>query len=290
MENLLLNAIVRFAETSDSVTALILIGSRARIAMKADAYSDIDLVLVVKDAQPFLSGDEWLKAIAPYHISFTEPTLEGQAERRVLFAGAQDVDFVIVNESAAEKTLDSGIAADIFARGARMLVNKQNLSLPPSPPEARPAFAAAGEAEFVNLVQDFWFHAIWTAKKLLRGEIWTAKNCADAYMKRKLLWMIEQHAHAARHTDRDTWYAGRFIERWADADVLEYLRTTYAHFDLPDIARALQETMELFRRLAKETAEALGYAYPADADAYAADWVRKKLAPPLPESLRKGTV
>jgi len=67
------------------------------------------------------------------------------------------------------------------------------LVLPTS--EAQPASPPA-PAEFLNAVNDFWYHAVWTAKKLRRGELWIAMSCLDSYMKRRLLQMIEWHARA----------------------------------------------------------------------------------------------
>lgn len=51
------------------------------------------------------------------------------------------------------------------------------------------------ESEFLNLTNDFYFHNIWAAKKLLRGELWSAKMCVDAYLKNYLLKMIELYCY-----------------------------------------------------------------------------------------------
>ena len=277
MQSALLNNIIRYVETCDQATALVLIGSQVRTQRKADAFSDIDLLLIVRDTAPFIRADDWLRAIGTVHITFTEPTVDGQMERRVMFDGAQDVDFVIMDETAALQALREGHAAGILSRGYRVLVDKLHIALPQA--SQTPAFTLADEAAFQNTVQDFWYHTVWTAKKLLRGEVWAAKFCADGYMKQRLLWMIEQHEHAVRRSGNDTWYAGRFIDRWAGEDILRELQHTFAHYDRADIAAALRETMALFRRLAIEVAQARGFAYPAHADEYASAWVGANLAP-----------
>lgn len=281
MQQSILDAVIRFAQSCDAVTALILIGSQARTDMKADEFSDTDLILVVQNPDDLIGSDSWLKEIGGHHISFTEPTVDGQTERRVLFDGAQDVDFVIIHEDAAKSALETGEAAHILGRGYRVLVDKRGFTVPPAvqPPET---FAPANEAVFRNTVNDLWYHTVWAAKKLLRQELWAAKFCVDGYMKWKLLWMIEQQEHLVRRSGSDTWYAGRFIDRWADPDILRDLRHTFAHYDRADIANALLETMKLFRRLALETAEAAGFDYPTHADEYASKWVRERLEPLLP--------
>ena len=276
MQSSPLNAIVQFAETSDQVSVLVLVGSQARTQMKADAYSDIDLIMVVKDADPFIRSDAWLQAIGSVYISFTEHTIDGQMEKRVMFDDAQDVDFVIMNESAALQALKQGDAAGILSRGYRVLVDKLHLAMPQ--PHLLPAFTPATEPVFNNMVQDFWFHTVWSTKKLLRGEVWAAKFCVDGYMKQRLLWMIEQHEHIVRKSGGDTWYGGRFIDRWAEENILRDLSQSFAHYDRADIAQALTKTMRLFRRLAVEVADNSGFAYPAHADDYAAAWVGSHLA------------
>lgn len=281
MHQPILDSVIRFAQTCDAVIALVLVGSRARADMRADEFSDTDLILIVQNPGDLIHTDGWLNAIGAYHISFTEPTVDGQQERRVLFDGAQDVDFVIMDEAAALQALESGEAANLLSRGYRVLVNKRGFAVPPAALQPA-AFAPAGETEFRNTVADFWYHTVWTAKKLLRQELWAAKFCVDGYMKQKLLWMIEQHERLARRSGVDTWYTGRFIDRWADPAVLSALRHTFAHYDQADIANALLETMKLFRRLALETAGAAGFAYPAHADEYASDWVCERLEPLLP--------
>ena len=276
----LLQTIIRFAQTCEAVTALILIGSQARDTRPADAFSDTDLILIVRDPGRFTQSDTWLREIGEPHISFTEKTIDGQHERRVLFNDAQDVDFVIMEESAARRALETGEASLILSRGYRVLVAKHGFAAPPADIQPVAAFAPANETEFTNTVNDFWFHSIWAVKKLLRQELWTAKSCVDGYMKQKLLWMIEQHEHTVRRSGADTWYQGRFIEQWAHQDVLSGLQNAFAHYDPADITRALLETMRLYRRLATDVAQTAGFSYPAHADAYATAWVQARLVPP----------
>ena len=267
---------VSFAGCEDRIAAAIVIGSRARSDRPADAYSDLDMLLVVEDPAFFLSTDDWLRQIGAYHISFEQDTIGGLKERRVLFDGALDVDFVLLPEAAAAAALQSAEGIGILARGYRVLIDKRGLSalLPAGEGEARRrAVPPPDEAEFLHCAHDFWYHAVWTAKKLLRGEVWIAKSCLDGYMKHRLLWMIERHAHATQGPGCDTWHGGRFLDTWADAATRRGLREAFARYDAEDIGRALFATMDLFRDLAKESAGRLGFDYPAQADRAATEWV-----------------
>jgi aminoglycoside 6-adenylyltransferase len=116
--------------------------------------------------------------------------------------------------------------------------------------------AGPSQSDLDKLTADFWYHALWTAKKLRRGEVFTAIECLDGYMKARLVTLLEWHARAI-DPSVDTWHAGRFLERWADPGALAQLEKAYAHYDLRDVARALWETIDLFQGVEEETAARL---------------------------------
>jgi len=274
----ILNNLAALAEASDALHAVIIIGSQAREDRPADAYSDLDVMVVVDEPEFFISSDGWLESLGAHHISFIEGTLGGLRERRVLFEGALDVDFIFLPKHTLKDAFEDEIAREILSRGHRVLVDK--IGLEPFLPQhgaAVRAYAMPSNQEFQNLTHDFWYHAVWTAKKVLRGEIWTAKFCLDTYMKSMLLKMIECHAHAMKGPAYDTWHNGRFIEEWAEKWVIEALHSCFAHYDKAEIKPALLATLDLFRTLAVAVAERCCYDYPVSADTYAADWVTESL-------------
>jgi aminoglycoside 6-adenylyltransferase len=160
----------------------------------------------------------------------------------------------------------------------RILVDKDRImSRITLPVGGRAPYQPPTQAQFTNLVNDFWYHAVWTAKKLRRGELWTAIMCCDTYMKNLLARILEWHTHAVSPSNDDTWFNGRFIEEWADADAISQMHEAFAHYTQEDVARALLATMALFRRIATETAAQLTYSYPHQADADVSLWVEATL-------------
>jgi aminoglycoside 6-adenylyltransferase len=97
-------------------------------------------------------------------------------------------------------------------------------------------------------------------------------------MQRLLLQMIEWHARATRGWDYDTWFRGRFLEKWADPRAVEGLRNAFAHYDTEDIGRALIEEVKLFRWIAEETAGKLNYRFQVDVAEHVAEWVKTCLS------------
>ena len=275
----LIERIAAWARGRPDLRAVLVLGSRARSDHPADPWSDLDVVLVTTDPDVYLAGVDWLEALGTVWITFLEPTaVGGQLERRVLFAGGLDVDFSIVPYRDVDMMERQGLppeVAAVFRRGVRILLDRDGFALRLAAAARLQAAAVPGpsQADFDQLCHDFWYHAVWVARKLRRGEIWTALMCCDGYMKRRLLTLVEWHARAGRGPQWDTWHAGRFLERWADPRVLQGLRGAFAHYDAGDVRRALVATMDLFRWAAAETAGLLGLHYPAEADARATQLV-----------------
>jgi len=152
------------------------------------------------------------------------------------------------------------LGAKLFDRGVRVLVDKSGLvarmrralGQPPSPEPPT-------EAEFLEVVQRFWSFAERKAKKIRRGELYVAQSWSLNHL---LLPMIEWHARAIHGREYDTWHAGRFLEEWADPHILEALQSTFARYDRYEMSDSLLATMDMFRWLATETANRLGYQYP----------------------------
>ena len=274
----IINNFTRWGTTSDKVKAALVVGSQARNDCAADEHSDLDITLFVDDPGYFITSDDWLTEIGTYHVSFIETTMDGAKEKRILFDGNLDVDVVILPYSITE-TISSTEAASILIRGYSMLVDKIGLSKKLKLLRTMTStYELPSEYDFTNIVNDFWYHTVWTAKKLKRGELWTAKLCIDSYMKWKLLTIIECHARVWNGVEYDTWYSGRFLEQWAEPWVIKELQSCFALYNKESIRNALSSTMSLFRTLAKGIAEKLMYRYPNSVDEYTTTCVTEILA------------
>ncbi len=111
-------------------------------------------------------------------------------------------------------------------------------------------------------------------KLLRRGDLWRAKYQCDGAMKQHLLVMLEWHARANHGPQHDIWPEGRYLSEWADPRAVTALPNTFASYNTDDLWRALWATLDLFHTMALETAQLLGYAYPALTDEHVIEWLR----------------
>jgi aminoglycoside 6-adenylyltransferase len=245
-------------ERSD-VRAVLVVGSRARADTPADQWSDTDLVLMVDDPAPYLASFEWLGAFGRPLLSFVEPTAIGPfAERRVLFETGLEVDLVLLPVDGARWMVEDPEGIAVLRRGFRVLVDKLGLEASLRSSAAQPpATGLPDQAGFAQVTNDFWYHLVWAARKLRRGEQWIATQTCNCHLKGLVVTLLAWQAKAA-DPQADTWHGGRFLERWADPQALSQLRQAYAGDDAGEVARALWATAELFQRLEGDCAERLG--------------------------------
>lgn len=264
-----------------TVRAVLIVGSQARPLVPADAGSDLDLVVFSSDPEGLLSSEEWVRRFGPVELTFVEPSaVGGGRERRVLYSEGRDVDFSVFPAQAVELLPQIPEALEVLRRGFRILLDKDgNLA---RATRAAPSAETAADApptakDFRQCVDDFWYHVLWAAKKLRRGELWTAKSACDGHLKRLLLQMVAWRTRFETGGRADTWHDGRFIDQWAPRDFLERLPETFARYESADIARALDRTGRLFSETARRVASAARLGYPAETEKHVAAQVKATL-------------
>lgn len=260
-----------WAKEQHNVRAAMVVGSRARTSDNpADEWSDLDIVVFVDNPEAFLSDCQWIEETDKYWLTFLEPTGAGHGmERRVLYEEGFDVDYAVFATSDLSTMLSKDAPPDVqetLRRGVEVILDKddrlKDLELAA---KTHKKASLPSQEEFDQLVSDFLYHAVWTAKKLRRGEFLTAKECSDGYMKERLIRVSKWHALAKKEKDHDTWHGVRFFEQWADPRIIAELRHAFAHYDERDIWRSLFVSLGLFRLVAEETATLSGLLYPGNA-------------------------
>ena len=286
----LIDKFLKWAQAQPDIRAAMVVGSQAWKDHPADEWADLDIILYVTHPERYLRQTEWMANMGEVWAKTRNYTAGGEPEWLTTFENGLDVDFVFNSSPQMHRKtfalllvqkypllmrlLPRGTASQIehqvslgallFNRGVRVLLDKKGLiarmrrllGQPPSPRQPT-------EADFLNLTHRFWALAERKAKKICRGELYVAQSWS---LNNLMLPMIEWHARSAHGWETDTWHGGRFLEEWADRRVLEAIGKTFARHDREEMSRSLLATMDLFRWLATETANRLGYPYPTAID------------------------
>ena len=271
--------ICAWAESTAGVRGALVLGSRARTDHPADEWADLDVLVVTSDARSLIDDRSWLTTIGRPRMSFVEGAGGDDApELRVMFEGGYDVDFACMSPERirAMAETDPRTTAIALGRGARVLVDKDGVlgaALESLPPDASgPSLPQPDQRAFDQVCSDFWYHCVWTAKHLARGEVWWAKGCCDGYLKQLLRQVLEWEALAE---GRDPWFRGRFLEEWADPDALASLGRAFARYDPGEIWQALDATMDIFAEQARRVATLFDLVPGEAAEVHARDLVER---------------
>jgi len=261
-----------WARSVDDIRLILVVGSQARAKDPADAFSDVDVVLICRDHRRYLDEASWLHEIGTPVLTFREPTATGgERERRVLFSSGLDVDFSVIAAATARRYAVDGVPPDItpvFRRGVRVVIDKDRLAprLLESTSTAPLTRARPDPDELIEDVDDFLYHCLLAARKAARGELFVALQSIGCYLCMRLFALIRLHSDLVRGVPTD-WYASRMIEFRVDENTLALLRSTCANHEAASIRRALDATIDLHASLAGEIFERLGLDYPWDAEA-----------------------
>jgi aminoglycoside 6-adenylyltransferase len=271
-EGQVIQRLVGWGEAQPSIRALILTSTRTNPQAPLDLFSDYDVIVAVTDVQPFLDDDGWLEAFGPILALYRDPVrLDHGLERfaRITqYEGGLKIDFTVC---AAE--LVPRIAAEPELRpeldvGYTILLDKDGLTEGLQPPSRRAYVPSPPtEAEYYTTVELFFHEATYVVKHLWRDDLLPAKYNLDHMMKHELLrTMLEWHMEIAHDWSVKTGAYGKGLKKWTEPGIWAALEATYVGAGLEENWAALFRTIDLFRRVAIEVGEALGYAYPHDLD------------------------
>ena len=122
----------------------------------------------------------------------------------------------------------------------------------------------------------FFLDTIYVAKYLWREDVIAAKHILDAMLKQEhLLPMLEWRSEMDHDWSIRPGPNGRRLKQWLRSDLYAELESTYTGADIEDNWGALRRTIALFRRVAVEVGEHLGYPYPEDLERRVSAYLQK---------------
>lgn len=270
-DDAVIDRIVDWATGDELVRAVLLEGSRGNPSATIDEFSDYDIAIVVSDLAPFVESLKWIEWFGEPIVHWGDRRLIDDIDypmRLVLYEGGTRIDYCVWTPAALRTMTARGRVPAILDTGYRVLLDKDGVTkgLPPATHTAHVP-PQPDEAEFLALVNDFWWETLYVAKNLRRDELFPARWSLDTEMKHGMLRrMLEWRAEIDRDWSIRPGRLGRGLKRRLPADLWREIEQTFAGAGPDENWEALWRTLSLFRRTAAEVGDALGYAYPHDLD------------------------
>ncbi len=283
-----ISRIAAWAAVRPDIAALVQIGSRVQAGSSADRWSDYDFQLLTSDPGAYRDpaafaglGEPWVLAVQPVFGGAEKVTLVGP--------DAVEMDFVLLPAGqlrVAFAALRFPSLAGIWPAPLREGV--RNLRIVACPGWRVIKGGAAWERRYARLgatvpwpslterefrihAEAFWAGAIWTAKKILRGEYRAAQRELHRSVWERTWVLLEEEARAARAKARPE---ARRAEDWLAPDRLRQTAVA-GGLDRPSLAAGLLAAAALFAEVEHRLAADRGWTR-RDHSA-ARDWLRSQL-------------
>lgn len=266
--------LIAWGERRAAVRAMLLTSTRAVPNAAVDALSDYDAILVVSDIQPFVADRSWLEDFGPVLVAYWDPVHPNpeygveQVGNVIQYADGLKIDFTLWPVELLRRIVAAPALLAELDAGYIVLLDKDHLTDGMKAPTytAYIPIRPTDEA-FQKAIEDFFSDVPYVAKCLWRDQLFPVKWCLDYDMKHIFLrQMLEWRMECDHHWSVPVGALGKGLKQRLPPDIWSELEQTYAGAGIVANWEALFKTVALFRRVAIEVAEHLGYAYPYDLD------------------------
>jgi aminoglycoside 6-adenylyltransferase len=266
-EQTVINRLVQWAEKHNSIRGMLLYSSRTNPNVSVDIFSDYDILLAVTDVHPFHEDDRWLEEFGKVLVVFRNPIsfehgfecfgfITHYEEGVKIDYGFYPVEYLTwaAKEPRLPDDLDNGYAVlldkDHLTDRLKSPSYSAYLPIPPT------------EQDYRAVIEEFFNDSLYVAKNLWRDNLFPMKYCLDYIMKFQCLRkMLEWQMEIDHNWSIQSGAYGKGLKKHSKPEIWAELESTYVGTGTEENWDALFKTIRLFRRVATDVAEALGYEY-----------------------------
>jgi aminoglycoside 6-adenylyltransferase len=267
--------LIAWGEKREDIRAMVLSSSRTNptVPELVDRLSDYDLDIIINaGARSWYEDRSWLEDMGKVMVGWVEPPEKEYGIEIfgcvILYEDGTKIDYTIMpvdifRQVAAEPNLRGGwddghlvlLDKDGMAAGMKAPTHREYIPKPPT------------EQEYQDVIERFFTECTYVAKFLWRDELIFMKHSFDqdmkaAYLCRMLEWRMELDYNWSIRLG----LLGRGLKRRLPPDLWAELEDTYVGAGTEENWAAFYRTIALFRKVANEVGNRLGYAYPSDLD------------------------
>jgi aminoglycoside 6-adenylyltransferase len=271
-EDKVIQQVVLWAEQEPLVHAVILTSSRAIPHAHTDAFSDYDVILVLREIKSFYEERGWLETFGSVLALYRDPfTLDRGFERSAYvtqYESGVKIDFTLWPVELLKRIVSEPQLPPEFDAGYQILLDKDHLADGLQPPTYSAYIPKPPtDLQYQTTMEEFFLDTTYVAKFLWRDDLIAAKHILDHSVKQEyLLRMLEWHFEIDLAWSVKPGQYGRGLKRWLPPDVWADLEDTYTGADLDSNWTALFRTIDLMHRVANDVGQRLGYSYPGNLD------------------------
>lgn len=258
----LLAFVLERARSDERIRAVTMEGSRAGANALRDAFSDFDICYYVSDIRDFTRDASWVKCFGEILIMqcpcdwYDEPYDYGGRERftyLMQFADGNRLDLTLKDVSRIAKEAEN-------TEPRSVLLNKNGFTqLRPVCDESAFFVRAPGKKEFLDIVNEFRWIALYITKGLCRDQLYYAKYHYDGSAMAMFIKMLQWKIGAAHGFSISTGAHGKYFCRYLSPQEMDRFRDVFPGSDPDEIWECLFRMYDFFEEIAQSLARQLGF-------------------------------
>ena len=279
-----LSRLTAWGQSREDVRVMILTSSRCNPAAPRDLFSDYDVILGVRCIAPYLD-ESWLQDFGPVLVLWRDPVKQNYGHDKFAYITQYEtglkIDFTVgptaMIATLTAQAIQNGAVDKDLDVGYQVLLDKDQLTAGlPAPTYRAYTPTPPTEIEYCQLVETIFHEATYVAKHLWRGDLMAAKYNLDHAMKGQCLrQMLEWRMEVQAGWNVKTGAYGKGLQKRTPPHLWQQLEATYVGAGTEENFQAMFATLALFRQVALEVGQALGYSYPQAMDDRATAYLRR---------------
>lgn len=257
--------ILKIANEDDRIRAVYMNGSRTNKNVPKDIFQDYDVVYVVNETQSFIEDKEWIHNFGEiWYMQYPEDHPDYPSDREnvygwlMQFRDGNRIDLHVETIGHAQEHIGDDRLCEI-------LLDKDYIL--PEIPEATDEdyhVKKPSKEQFLCYCNDFWWCLNNVAKGLWRKEIPYVQDMMNFYIRKQLESVLSWKIGIETDFSVSVGKSAKYMYKWLSKEEYDAYLSTYFMGTVEDGWRAVFAMTELFRTVAPEVAEKLGYEYNYD--------------------------
>jgi hypothetical protein len=257
----LLNRMVEWGASTDTVRAMVVFGSAADDGGKLyDQWSDLDVAIFAGDASKLSDDFSWLERFGTVGLMNTPPQFAQM--RQVFYHDHSALDVGVYPTSEVENLVPSELWRSVVAKGYRVLLDKEGAvtdALKKSRSAAPPPPQVLSQGEVSEEIRKIAFHTLHVAPQVMRGDGVGAIGELFVGTIRPVCTLAIDYRRRTASEPKTSPVGLKSFDRWAD----EFLKNGISEiFPVPDcdsLRSSMAACLEYADRLVARIAELAGF-------------------------------
>lgn len=251
--------ILGFAARDERIRAVILNGSRANPKAPKDPYQDYDIIYIVNEFEQFKSDYGWLdifgeRLIMQMPESMRDPSGRGHFNWMMLFSDGNRLDLTLIPADRLDLIGNDSLTV--------VLLDKDGILTPFPPADDRDYLAKTpNELCYYSCCNNFFWCMQNVVKGIARDELPYAMLMYHQVVREELHDMITWYLAIQTNASVSAGKMGKYFKNYLPEDLYDMYLQTYSDSDYTNMWNAILTACSLFRILAKEVSNALGFSY-----------------------------